>query len=96
MAELIQIGNSRGVRIPKALIEQAKLSGSKLELQVVADGLLIRPVKRPRQGWNEAVKAAVAGGVTYDNAWLEAELDRTLDSEQDGSTFAPESSTPGR
>ncbi len=41
MAELIQIGNSKGVRIPKALVEQAGLENSELELKVVKNGLLI-------------------------------------------------------
>ena len=38
MAELIQIGNSKGVRIPKVLIEQAGLEGRVLELKVVREG----------------------------------------------------------
>ena len=76
MAELIKIGNSRGVRIPKALIEQADLENHDLELKVVRGGLLIKPVKQPRQGWNEAVRAAVERGeVTYDREWLEADLE---------------------
>lgn len=79
MAELIQIGNSKGVRIPKVLIEQAGLEGRVLELKVVREGLLIQPVRQPRQGWDEAVKAAVARGeVDYDRAWLEAGLDGEL------------------
>ncbi|CAN5447473.1 hypothetical protein BH24DEI1_BH24DEI1_14940 [soil metagenome] len=80
MAALIQIGNSKGVRIPKALIEQAGLGNSELELKVVRGGLLIRPVKQPRQGWGEAIKAAVERGeVTYDQEWLGADLDGDLD-----------------
>lgn len=80
MAELIQIGNSKGVRIPKALIEQAGLEGSELELKVVRGGLLIRPVKQPREGWAEAVEAATARGeVTYDHDWLEADLNGDLE-----------------
>ena len=76
MAELVKIGNSKGVRIPKALIEQAGLEGSELELKVVRDGLLIRPLKQPRQGWDEAVKIALERGeVAYDREWLEADLD---------------------
>ena len=80
MAELIQIGNSKGVRIPKALIEQAGLESGELELKVVRGGLLIKPVKHPRQGWGEATDAAVKRGeVGYDRDWLEADLDGELD-----------------
>ena len=84
MAELVQIGNSKGVRIPKALIEQAGLEGSELELRVVRGGLLIKPVRQPRQGWDEAIRAAVERGeVAYDRAWLEADLDGELDTPPD-------------
>jgi antitoxin MazE len=80
MAELIRIGNSKGVRIPKALIEQAGLEGGELELKVVRGGLLIRPLKRPRQGWREAVDAALERcQVEDEQAWLEADLDSELD-----------------
>ena len=79
MAELIQIGNSKGVRIPKTLIEQAGLEHGELELKVVRGGLLIKPVKRPRQGWGEATNAAVERGeIGYDRDWLEADLDGEL------------------
>ena len=75
MAELIQIGNSKGVRIPKTLIEQAGLENGELELKVVRGGLLIKPVRQARQGWGEAVAAALEKGeVVYDRAWLEADL----------------------
>ncbi len=42
MTTLIRVGNSQGVRIPKALIEQAHLNNKELVFQVVDDGLLIR------------------------------------------------------
>lgn len=80
MAELVKIGNSRGVRIPKALIEQAGLEGHDLEFEIVRNGLLVRLARRPRQGWAEAVEAALdRGEVDYDEAWLEADLDSGLD-----------------
>ena len=50
---LIRIGNSQGVRLPKAVIEQAGLTKD-LELEVTDGGVVIRPAKRPRQGWAEA------------------------------------------
>lgn len=79
MAELIKIGNSKGVRIPKALIEQAGLEGRDLEFEVVRDGLLIKLARPPRHGWAEAVEAALEQGeIDYDDAWLEADLDGEL------------------
>ncbi len=50
---LVAIGNSRGVRIPKALIEQCGF-GDTVELSVSGDRLLLSPVRAPRQGWDGA------------------------------------------
>ena len=79
MAELIRIGNSKGVRIPKVLIEQAGLEEGELELKLVRGGLLIRPVRRPRQGWAEVVEGVLERNEVYDREWLEADLDSDLE-----------------
>ena len=55
--ELVPIGNSRGVRIPKPLIEQCGLVDT-VEMLVENRSLVIRPEHRPRQGWEEAFRAA--------------------------------------
>jgi antitoxin MazE len=47
--ELVRIGNSRGVRIPKPLIEQCGL-GISVELCVENDCIVISPERRSRQG----------------------------------------------
>ena len=44
---LVQIGNSRGVRIPKAFLEQCQLH-DQVELELRHDYLVIRPAKQPR------------------------------------------------
>lgn len=51
---LIQIGNSRGLRLPKPLIEEA---GFKDEVEVtLRDGaLIITSAEHPRAGWDAAV-----------------------------------------
>lgn len=54
-ARLIQIGNSRGIRIPKALIEAAGLEAP-LRLRVVDSGLLVESVREPRAGWTKAAR----------------------------------------
>lgn len=59
MYKLINIGHSRGVRIPKHVIQQANLEQCGLEFQVISDGLLIKPIReKKRQGWAEAFKNA--------------------------------------
>jgi len=55
-AQIIRIGNSQGVRIPKTLIEDAKLSGE-VELELHEDGLLIRSLQKPRANWDARFKA---------------------------------------
>ena len=55
-SRLIQIGNSRGVRLPKSVIEEAEL-GSELDLQVVDGAVIIRSAHTPRKGWAEAAQA---------------------------------------
>ncbi|MEA2111469.1 MAG: AbrB/MazE/SpoVT family DNA-binding domain-containing protein, partial [Campylobacterota bacterium] len=44
MTTLTKIGNSQGIRIPKPLIQQAHLENASLELEVLENGLLIKPV----------------------------------------------------
>ena len=53
-AVLVPIGNSRGIRIPKPLIEQCGLA-DEVEMDVQDGTILIRaPRVRPRAGWTEA------------------------------------------
>ena len=59
-SELIRIGNSRGIRIPKPLIEQCGL-GDTVELRVDNNCLVISPGHRPRHDWGEAFRAAGSG-----------------------------------
>lgn len=48
---LVRIGNSRGVRIPKALIEAAGLNAS-LRIRIVDTGLLLERLDDdPSPGW---------------------------------------------
>lgn len=60
-ARLVRIGNSRGVRLPKPLIEQAGLT-EEVEL-VVREGeiAIMRPVGQ-REGWSKAAEQLAASG----------------------------------
>jgi antitoxin MazE len=57
--ELVRIGNSRGIRIPKGLIEQCGL-GKVVELRVAGDRLVISARRAARAGWGEAFERAGA------------------------------------
>ena len=52
---LIAIGNSRGVRIPKPLIEQCGLTGE-IEMEVQDRTLLIHSPRHPRSEWGKAFR----------------------------------------
>lgn len=55
--ELVRIGNSKGIRIPKPLIEQCGF-GDSVDLRVEKDCLVIAPDRPPRSGWSEKFTAA--------------------------------------
>ena len=52
-ASLIQIGNSRGVRLPKTVIEAAGLN-DELDMEVRDGAVVIRASREVRSGWAEA------------------------------------------
>ena len=73
---LIRIGNSRGIRIPKRILEQCRVV-KELELVVENEEIRLRPIHHgPREGWREAVQAMQErhGVETPDAEWLNAEL----------------------
>ena len=53
---LIQIGNSRGVRLPKPIIDQAGLT-EEIDLEVRDGMIVIASQSVPRAGWAEAAKS---------------------------------------
>lgn len=55
----MRIGNSRGIRIPKPLIEQCGF-GDTVELHIEPHRLVVAPDHSPRQGWKEAFAEAGA------------------------------------
>ena len=50
---IVQIGNSKGIRLPKSVLEQCHLIDS-VELLVEGNVLTVRPIHAPRSGWPEA------------------------------------------
>ena len=59
--KIVRIGNSRGVRIPKPLLEQAGLE-DEVELRVVESGIMIEGIGTPRSGWGKAAAQIHARG----------------------------------
>ena len=58
---IVRIGNSRGIRVPKGLLEQAQLPED-VELLAEHGRLVVRAAQGPRAGWAAAAKAMHAEG----------------------------------
>lgn len=52
-ANIIRIGNSKGIRLPKPVLKQCGLEES-VEIEVEGNRLVIRPVCRARSSWAKA------------------------------------------
>ena len=76
-AKIVRIGNSQGVRLPKAALQQARLSaGQRVRLEVVEETIVIHPERNVRQRWKAAFAKAGAPdaedlwqGVPHDEVW---------------------------
>lgn len=60
-SRIVKIGNSRGVRIPKLLIEETGL-GEEVEIQVEGNRLIIAPAGRPRANWATSFRKMARAG----------------------------------
>jgi antitoxin MazE len=57
--KLVRIGNSRGIRLPKLLIEQAGLEED-VQLELRGGSVVIRPLASIRAGWAQAAATLAA------------------------------------
>ncbi|MEW6239005.1 MAG: AbrB/MazE/SpoVT family DNA-binding domain-containing protein [Candidatus Omnitrophota bacterium] len=67
---IVKIGNSRGIRIPKLLLDQTQL-GDEIEIEVQGKQLVVRSVRGPRQGWDEQFAEMASRG---DDKLLDSEV----------------------
>jgi antitoxin MazE len=58
---IVQIGNSKGIRVPKMLLEHAQLP-DEVELQAEQGRLIVRAARAARAGWSDAAKSMRARG----------------------------------
>ena len=58
---IVKIGNSHGIRIPKAMLEQCRFNG-KANIKVEKNSLVIAPIHKVRDGWEEDAKRCHAAG----------------------------------
>ncbi len=58
---IIQIGNSKGFRLSKILIEKYNIR-DKVELILEKGYMILKPISSPRKGWEEAFKEMKENG----------------------------------
>lgn len=76
--KLVRIGNSRGIRIPKPLIEEAGLL-DEVELEVRKGAIVISPANGVRSNWEEAAEAIHDDGA---DQLLDAGVNTRFDDEE--------------
>ena len=69
--KLITIGNSKGLRLPKTIIQQYKI-GEDLQIELQEDGILLKPLTKPRTGWLEQFEKEVKPIEKQEKNWMEA------------------------
>jgi len=74
-SKVVKIGNSRGIRIPRTLLEQAGLT-DEVEMAVDGDKLIIRAARSTRLGWDAQFAAMAEQGDDH-------LMDETISSEWD-------------
>ena len=79
LVSIIRIGNSRGIRFPKVVLERLRIK-DKVDMEVTERGILLSPVSEvPREGWaeafcemhknNEDILDEVPGGEDFEWEW---------------------------
>ncbi|MEA1917248.1 MAG: AbrB/MazE/SpoVT family DNA-binding domain-containing protein [Campylobacterota bacterium] len=75
MTMLTKIGNSQGIRIPKPFILQAHLENVNLELEVVENGLLIKPIRGTRRDtWRQNIEKVISSHAGLEDEGLLEDL----------------------
>jgi len=52
---IIRIGNSKGIRLSKTVLEQYHIT-DKVDLVMEEDYIVLKPMTKPRTGWDEAFR----------------------------------------
>ncbi len=69
---IVTIGTSKGIRIPKTLLKQFNFKNS-VTVEILPEGLLLKPNNEPRAGWREQF-AAESNDKDEFRDWEEATL----------------------
>jgi len=77
-AQIVRIGNSRGLRIPKTLLEACGIRDS-VDLSVEEGRLVVKPIPKVREGWAEAAQLMAERG---EDALIDPEVPTVFDEEE--------------
>lgn len=58
---IINIGNSKGIRLSKAILERYGI-GEKIEIILEKGYIILKPTNQPRKDWDQAFKKMHANG----------------------------------
>ncbi len=76
MTKLVQIVNSKGIRIPKNIIKKAHLENTLINFEIKKDGLFLKPVKNSsREDWEQKIKNELDKNIQEDDEILNFDLD---------------------
>jgi antitoxin MazE len=75
--DIIQVGNSKGIRIPAALLKQLGID-TKLDMEVVDGKIILKPIRIPREGWDKTLKKMAEQNRIDDEIVFPAEMDNDL------------------
>ena len=74
---IVPIGNSKGIRIPKAILDQCDIE-NEVDLEVENGKIIIEPInKNPRKGWTESFTKMTETG--EDQLLLEDTIDLEME-----------------
>ncbi len=70
--KVIKIGNSKGIRIPKHILDESGLE-DEVEIEVKNDRIILKPASKVRENWESAFQKMSKNGddVLLDKEYLE-------------------------
>ena len=60
-AQIVRIGNSQGIRIPKPFLQQSGIA-QEVDIEVQGNQIVLRSLRRPREGWEESFRQMASKG----------------------------------
>jgi antitoxin MazE len=67
--KVIDIGNSKGIRLPQALIQQYNLE-NEVTVELTKEGIMLSSIHKARAGWEEQFKQATGKITAEEKNWM--------------------------